>query len=45
MANVVPGRFSAQIEDEFVVPVGRKAQAAAARIGASTIDEPALEPY
>lgn len=27
------------------VPVGRKAQAAAARIGASATDEPALEPY
>lgn len=27
------------------VPVGRKAQSAAARIGAATADEPAVEPY
>ena len=27
------------------VPVGRKAQTAAARIGASRTDEPAVEPY
>ncbi len=28
-----------------LVPVGRKAQAAAARIGASAVDEPAVTPY
>jgi hypothetical protein len=27
------------------VPVGSKANAAAARIGASTVDNPAVEPY
>ena len=28
-----------------LVPVGRKAQAAAARIGAAPVDDPAVEPY
>lgn len=49
MATVIPGRFTADVEGEFVpakgmlVPVSRRGQTAARRIGASKRDEP-VEP-
>lgn len=53
--SVNPGRFSADIDGDFVVfglaaagrhaPAASKAHSAAARIGATGIDEPAVAPY